>query len=74
MIASNEPRAGRSAEIFHGCAEVLAQWPTLRQALLTEHVRRPDGSCLACSVGSRSNTPWPCGPRSLAELAERLAV
>jgi hypothetical protein len=73
MVATEEPNGGRSAQIFRGCAEIIAGWPTLRLALLAEHVRRPDGSCLACSSGSRRSTPWPCGLRALAELAEELA-
>lgn len=73
MVASDGPDGGRSAEIFHGCAEVIAHWPTMRRALLDQHVRRLDGSCRACSVGSRHSTRWPCGLRALAELAEQLA-
>ena len=55
-----------------GLARLLADHPALRDALLREHVARPDGRCRACGSQVGLATRWPCSLWSAAEQALRL--
>ena len=61
------PEPSDQPEYVESSAAAIADKPRLWRTLLFAHQPDRHGRCIAC-VG----TEWPCGPRRLAERAERI--
>jgi len=58
--------------LLDAAATLARCFPDLGERLRAAHVPGPDGRCLGCVSGGSLAPRWPCGPRSLADLAARV--